>query len=186
MNSIGKLTAENILNGKLNYPIAEDGIDTTDATATDKEILEGKTAYSQGKKITGAMPNLGSLEIAPGVDEVNLGPGYISESKITAVTSAIDENIIPENIKSGISILGVEGNIITDLDTMDATATSADILSGKTAYVQGNKIVGTLVITGGKTEAELAADIGLTTEKIKAGETILGVKGNYTAELLIF
>ena len=38
---------------------------------------------------------------------------------VEAVTSSIDENIIPDNIKQGISILGVTGNMmggITDLD----------------------------------------------------------------------
>lgn len=35
----------------------------------------------------------------------------------------------------------------TAISTNDATATTADILQGKTAYVQGNKIVGTLGIS---------------------------------------
>ena len=35
----------------------------------------------------------------------------------------------------------------TTTSTNDATATAADILQGKTAYAQGNKIVGTLGIS---------------------------------------
>ena len=35
----------------------------------------------------------------------------------------------------------------TTTSTNEATATAADILQGKTAYVQGNKIVGTLGIS---------------------------------------
>lgn len=53
-----------------------------------------------------------------------------------------DENLNADNIKSGVSIFGINGTLESGIDTSDATATGSDIASGKTAYVNGNKVVG--------------------------------------------
>ena len=51
-------------------------------------------------------------------------------------------DLIANYIKEGVKIGGIEGKLKV-LDTSDATATPADINKGKTAYVNGVKIVGT-------------------------------------------
>ena len=59
-----------------------------------------------------------------------------------ATTSNANSNLVASYIKKGISIGGITGTLEV-LDTSDATATAADILNGKTAYVNGEKITGT-------------------------------------------
>lgn len=54
-----------------------------------------------------------------------------------------DANLSPENIKSGVTIAGVSGDVA---DTSDADATSNDIALGKTAYVNNQKVTGVMEV----------------------------------------
>ena len=54
-----------------------------------------------------------------------------------------NSELIANNIKKGVTIGGITGTLEI-LDTSDATATPEDILEGKIAYANGNKIVGKL------------------------------------------
>lgn len=64
------------------------------------------------------------------------------EEKLNRILAEKKEKILPENIKKGTKIFDVEGGY-EGIDTSDATATASDILKDKTAYVDGEKIVGT-------------------------------------------
>lgn len=71
------------------------------------------TPYDQyASKIAGTT-NIESLTITPSTEgqEITASSGVDGYSPITvsAVTASIDENIVAENIKSGVTILGVEG-----------------------------------------------------------------------------
>lgn len=63
--------------------------------------------------------------------------------KLTFINEEKNKKILPENIKKGIKIFNVEG-VADVLDTSDANATASDLLQGKSAYVQGTKIEGTI------------------------------------------
>ena len=181
-----------------------DVLDTSDATANRSTILIGSTAYVNGEKITGIMPNNGRLTYQPSIRAQAIPTGYTSGGSIAAVTHTIDDNIRPGNIKQGVTILGVEGNLTsTGIDTSDATATADKILSGYTAYVDDDKITGTMSNRGSLSvtprtnslsyaggyyssinigAVTASIDSNIIASNIKQGVTILGVTGNLISD----
>jgi hypothetical protein len=85
--------------------------DTSDADATASEILNTKTAYVNGNKITGEMPNRGAVAgtISTVNGEYSIQNGYHDGSGTVSIDSTEQAKIIAANIKSGVEILGVTG-----------------------------------------------------------------------------
>lgn len=69
----------------------------------------------------------------------------ILNTKIKSILTEKTTKIKPENIKKNVNILGVTGNLEV-LDTSDANAEPINIRINKTAYVNGQKITGTLPV----------------------------------------
>ena len=111
---------------------------TADANATASNILVDKTAYVNGTKVTGTMPEKGAfVQTLSANGTINLGSGHYDSIKITQSlntrgatvwkpsTSAQsipsgtyltgtqtiqgDTNLAPQNIRAGVSIFGVGG-----------------------------------------------------------------------------
>lgn len=85
--------------------------DTSDATASADEILLNQTAYANGSKVTGTMPNNGAVTgtISTKAGQYTIPQGYHDGSGKVGISSTEQAKIIASNIKSGIVLLGVTG-----------------------------------------------------------------------------
>ena len=102
--------------------------DTSDATAQKAEILLSKTAYVNGTKLTGSMPNNGAVSgtISTKAGTYTVPIGYHDGSGTVGISSTEQAKIIASNIKSGVKILGVTGSYSGEGATAQAkTATPA-------------------------------------------------------------
>lgn len=170
---------------------------TLDSNLTAENVRAGTTIFN----ITGTMSPTEGMNLESGTKTLTSSSatyspssGYDGFSSITVSVS--DSDLTAANIKKGVDILGTVGTY-----TSDADATAAQILSGKTAYVNGSKITGTIssvsgsTITPGTTRKTaiaagkyasgaiyVAGSSYLTAANIKKGTTIFGVRGTYEGE----
>ena len=87
--------------------------DTSDDTAAVGEILSGKTAHARGALLTGTMPNNGAQmgSISTKEQEVIIAQGYHDGSGKVSISADEQAKLVPNNIREGITILGIEGTM---------------------------------------------------------------------------
>ena len=125
-NTLIDLTADNVTKDKLLKGATAHGADgepitgtceydanTQDATATDAEILAGKTAYNKGVKVTGKMTNNGAVagKITSKAGKYTVPQGYHDGSGTVQIDETEQAKLVPENIRQGVTILDVEGTM---------------------------------------------------------------------------
>lgn len=86
--------------------------DTSDGNAAASEILLNKVAYANGNKITGSMPNNGSNNVTVSSKSGTTIPaGYYDGTGKAQIDSASSTALVANNIREGVSILGVTGTM---------------------------------------------------------------------------
>ena len=82
--------------------------DTSDANASASELLFGQTAYVNGVKITGSMPNNGGNNVTvTSTSGTTIPAGFYDGSGKAEIDSTSASNLLADNVRQGVTILGV-------------------------------------------------------------------------------
>lgn len=130
------------------------------ATATGQDILYGKTAYNGSTLLTGSMPNQGAKS-----KTLNCGSSFT----------------IPKGYHNGSGV--VKANSLasqTAVDADKAAVTSSTMLEGRQAWVNGNKVSGSMANKSGTT-------VETSVASISGGEVYLGIPstGYYNTDSMV-
>lgn len=126
----------------------------SEVTASAEDVIQGKKIVNSTGVVSGTMSDNGTVSKVLDTTTKSYtipsgkhsGAGVVSittqEKSVTPSTSV--QEIVPDTGKV-LSKVTVAAVTSSGTDTSDATATSGDILSGKTAYVKGQKVTGNIV-----------------------------------------
>lgn len=159
------LKPENIKSGETIFGVTGGLADTSDGTVTSNDVVAGKVAYANNQRVVGTIPDNGELQFAPS-DEAQVIPMGLTSGGIVAAADIT-------NLNEYDVCLTLANSLETTEDYQETTATPEDLKEGKTAYSNGERIVGTFKDTS--TEAYKAVVSGTN------GSAIIEIPDGITA-----
>lgn len=119
------------------------GTFTQDATATAANILTGYSAYVNGLKVEGTMPNnnIQTDTISTKSGSVAISAGYHASGGSVSINTSAVADLQPSNVRQGKTILGIQGtmtgseSITAEEKTVTPTTSSQEILPTSADYL---------------------------------------------------
>lgn len=133
------------------------------------------SGYVDGAEKVGQTTIINANELVSGTKTITeSGLSDVADYEYVNVDIALDSNLTPGNIKKDVVIYGVTGVLDSNgIDTSNATAAAADIYLGKTAYINGDLVTGTMPIKTTATYIPSATDQTITAGQYLAGDQII-------------
>lgn len=165
------------------------------------DVQAGDTFTVNGEPVTAYMGTESAADIMAGSQWSGRWVSFVFDGETLnfkgggGLPAADRAKLIPGNIKAGVTFFEGTPRAVAGTFTADADAGAADLLSGRTAYVNGEKVTGSIPSKAAATYTPAAADqtieagqylsgaqtvrgdANLKAENIKQGVSIFGVAG---------
>lgn len=159
------------------------GTDTSNATATNADILRGKTAYAKGALLTGTIDTKGSSDLSASGSSVTVPAGYYPSQVSKSISTATKATpSISANSSGVITASYTQSAGYVTSGTVSATKNATELDSNLIAsnIKSGVKILG---VTGTVTEGTDTSSATATASDIASGKTAYGANGKITGSV---